>query len=144
MPSLRGVIKGGSFVTRLPPGGSTVSLDGAGVAIGLAVVQLLLDLVLGLVLVLILGTIVLGNVVREHAVGDADNVEEPEQVEGLERDEERGGNVQRKGALVLLSLPVNDVRTDGLELIEQGPDDAEVNVVAEVDPRTHKDCIKGG
>ena len=52
----------------------------------------------------------------------------------MERREEGGGDVVRDPALVLLCLPVKLVGPDGLEFVEFGVDDAEVEVVTQVDP----------
>lgn len=93
----------------------------------------------GVYLLLLLGVVdvaavVLLDVHEDHAVGDADDVEEPDEVERLQRDQQGEGDDEADPALVLLRLPVELVGADGLELGEERPDDAQVDVVAQVDP----------
>ena len=78
-----------------------------------------------------------------EAVCDADDEEQPEEVESLERAEQGKGDDEGDVALVLLSLPVELVRTDGLELGEQTVENAQVEVVAQVDPHAHKGEVVG-
>lgn len=96
-----------------------------------------------LILILVVGAIVFGDVVRDHAVRNPDDVEEPEKVEGLQGDEEGCGNVLADPAFVLLRLPVelkgSDVTVGG----EEGPDDLEVEKMTEVDPHAHEYAVKG-
>ena len=73
-----------------------------------------------------------------EAVGDADDEEQPEKVEGLEGPEQGERDDEGDVALVLLSLPVELVRADGLKLGEQTPENAQVEVVAQVDPHAHE------
>ena len=42
----------------------------------------------------------------------------------------------------MLALPVEFVGADGLKFGEKGVDDAEVDVVAHVDPHAHEQCVK--
>lgn len=78
-----------------------------------------------------------------EAVGNADDEEQPEEVESLEGAEQGERDDERDVALVLLGLPVELVRADGLELGEQTPEDAQVEVVAQVDPNAHEGEVVG-
>lgn len=78
-----------------------------------------------------------------EAVSDADDEEQPKQVERLKGAEQSERDDEGEAALVLLSLPVELVRADGLELGEQTPNDAQVEVVAQVDPHTHEGEVVG-
>ena len=61
----------------------------------------------------------------------------------MEGSQQGGGDVLTDPALVLLGLPVELERADGLEFSEQGPDDLEVDVVTHVDPHDHEDEEEG-
>ena len=87
--------------------------------------------------------IVVKDVVRGEAVGDTEDEEEPEQVEGLQRAEQGQGDDEGQGALVLLRLPVELVGADRLELGEKTEEDAQVEVVAQVDPHAHEGEVVG-
>lgn len=110
-----------------------------GVAVGLLGLVSILS-----TLILVVGAVVLLDVVGDHAVGDAQDVEEPEEVESLEGDEERRGDALAKGALVLLRLPVKLEGTNSAELGEEGPDDLDVDDMTEVDPGADEDAVEGG
>lgn len=79
-----------------------------------------------------------------HAIGNADNVEEPEQVEGLQADEQGGGDDLAEETLVLPTFPVKQEGTNGAVLGEQRPDNLEVDEVAQIDPGAHEDDEEGG
>lgn len=83
---------------------------------------------------LVVGAIVGEAIVAEEAVGDADNVKQPKQVQGLQGGQQRGGDVLADPALVLLGDPVELKGADGAELGEEGDEDLDVDDVAEVDP----------
>ena len=85
------------------------------------------------------GPVVVSSLVDDEAIGDADNVEQPEQVERLQGEEEREGNPEGKLALVLFRLPVQLVGTNRLELVEHAEQDAPVQVVPRIDPHTHEE-----
>lgn len=82
--------------------------------------------------------IVLGNTRENETIGDTKDEEQPEQIERLEGGQQRGGDELREPALVLASCPIQHVGSDGAKLGEDGKDDLEVQVVAKVDPDTHK------
>ena len=79
---------------------------------------------------IIVAAVVFGYVEEDDAVGDAEDVPEPEEVEGLEGGEEDGGDVVGHWRLELSSLPVHDVWSHGLELSELGVEDFEVDIMA--------------
>lgn len=87
--------------------------------------------------------VVLGDVVDGEAVGDAQDEEEPKQVESLQRAEEGEGDDEGQGALVLLGLPVDTVGPDCFELGEEAEEDAQVEVVTQVDPHAHEGEVVG-
>lgn len=89
-------------------------------------------------LVLGLGALVLGDVEGDVAVGDAEDEEQPEEVEGLEGGQQGDGDVLADPALVLARLPVELEGADGPVLGDQRPEDAEVEVVSQVDPGAHE------
>lgn len=82
--------------------------------------------------------IVLGNTREDETVRDAEDEEQPEQIECLKGRQQRGGDELRKPALVLASCPIQLVGSHGAELGEDGENDLQVKVVAQVDPDTHK------
>lgn len=90
-------------------------------------------------LLLVVAAVVLGNVVDDEAVGDAEDEEEPEQVERLQAGQQDQGDVLREPALELLARPVQLEGPDGAELGEERVEDAQVEVVAHVDPHRHED-----
>ena len=120
---------------------SSVAIFG-GVAVGQRLLLLvrLFDLVL---VFLVFGAIVLLDIVGDDAVSHTEDVEEPEEVQGLKGDEEGGGNGLAEGTLVLLGLPVELEGADRTELGEERPNDLEINKVAEVDPGSHEDAVEG-
>lgn len=128
-----------------PPLGDAVgrAVDRMAVGVGgLPVDQedVLLVLLLSNVLQFVLGvgTVILGNVGEHVAVRDANDEEQPKEVESLERGQQGGGDVLADPALVLLCLPVELEGADGPELGEQRPEDAQVEVVAQVNPGEHE------
>lgn len=81
-----------------------------------------------------LGPVVLFYPVDDKLVHAAEEAVEPEEVEGLQRGQQRKGDDVGDPALVLLRLPVELVGPNGAEFGEDGVEDAQVDVVAEVDP----------
>ena len=63
----------------------------------------------------------------------------PEQIQGLKTGEKESGDIVRDIAFILLSFPVEDVRSNSLEFIELGPEDDEVYVMAKVDPNSDEE-----
>lgn len=61
----------------------------------------------------------------------------------METAEQSSSDVVREVALVLFCFPVELVGADGLELEEEGEEDAEVEVVAHVDPNDSEEAEVG-
>ena len=57
----------------------------------------------------------------------------------METGQESCRDVERKVAFVLLSLPVKTVGSDGLELVELGPENTEVQIVSKINPGTNEE-----
>lgn len=91
-------------------------------------------------MVVIITPVILVDVEEDETVSDAEDVVQPEEVEGLQAGEQRHGDVVGNPALVLLRLPVELVRPNRLELVESGPEDAEVEIVAQVEPDEDEEC----
>ncbi|KAJ2969692.1 hypothetical protein NQ176_g8536 [Zarea fungicola] len=89
-------------------------------------------------ILLIVGAIIRGIAIAHKAVRDANNVKEPKQVERLQRRQQRRGDVLADPALVLLRLPVELKGPNGSKFGEEGDDDLDVDVVAQVDPDADK------
>lgn len=89
-------------------------------------------------ILLIVGAIIRGIAIAHKAVCDAHNVKEPKQVQRLQRRQQRRGDVLADPALVLLRLPVELKGPNGSKLGEEGDDDLDVDVVAQVDPDADK------
>ena len=87
--------------------------------------------------------IVLGNVMHNETIGNPNDEEEPEDVECLKCGEQPTCDHKGKRALKLLAGPVHLVGSNGLELREEAVDDAQVEVVAEVNPHAHKYKVEG-
>ena len=88
---------------------------------------------------LLLGILVLAPLiprdVREHRVpGDAQDQEQPEEVDGLQGGQQDEGDGLGNPALVLLGGPVELEGPARGEVGEDGDQDAQVDVVAQVDP----------
>ncbi len=77
------------------------------------------------------------------AEGDAQDEHEPEDVDGLQRGEQAEDDDLREPALVLARLPVDLEGADGLELGQDGVEDAQVDVVAEVGPDEDEEAEVG-
>lgn len=92
----------------------------------------------------ILRAVILGNIVRKHTVRNADDVEQPEEIQRLEGNEKSGADDLAQLAFVLFGYPVKLKGANGLHLCEYGVDDPDIDEMAEVDPGTHEDAIKGG
>ena len=82
---------------------------------------------------LVLADIADGNL-KHDIIRDADDEEQPEQVDALQRGQQAKGDVLADPALVLLGDPVEVEGADGAEFGEGGVEDDEVEVVAAVDP----------
>lgn len=79
-------------------------------------------------------SVVTRHALNDEAVGDAEDKEQPEQVERLKSGQQRGRNGLRYPAFELAAGPVQLVGPDRAEFGEDGVDDFEVQVVAQVDP----------
>lgn len=82
--------------------------------------------------------VILGHAREDETVSNSKDEEEPEQIKRLECGQQSGGDKLGQPALVLASRPVQHVGSHGTELGEDGEDDLEVQVVAQVNPDTHK------
>lgn len=87
-------------------------------------------------LFLIVTALILRHAVEDVVRQDAQNQEEPEEVDGLKTGQEAEGDVLADPALVLLRLPVQLEGTDGAELGEDGPEDLQVQHVSEINPNS--------
>lgn len=96
-------------------------------------------LLLSELVLVVVAAVVLGDAEEDEAVRDAEDVVQPEQVEGLQTAQQRRRDVVRDPALVLLRLPVQLVGPDRLELVELRPENPEVEVVSQVAPRNHEE-----
>lgn len=77
------------------------------------------------------------------AIRNAENKKQPEEVEGLQGAEQGQRDDEGERALVLLRLPVKLVGTDRLKLGEEAEQDAQVEVVPQVDPDAHEGEVVG-
>ena len=102
-----------------------------------------LRLLLLFLFLLIITSLVLCYIVCNIPVSDSQNEKKPEYVDSLQTSEEGKCNVLRNPALILLGFPIEFKRTDSGKFSEDGPKDAEVNKVAEIDPYTDEQAIKG-
>ncbi len=91
-------------------------------------------LVLILLSVLIIGSVVLHDIEKDVPKQDAQNQEEPVNVDELERKDEREDDWLGDPALVLLIWEAQLIGTHCFELGEHRPQDLEVQVVAGVEP----------
>lgn len=87
-------------------------------------------------------SIVLAAVMHDVLVPVAQNTVQPEEVQRLKRGQQDERDHVRERALVLLRLPVELVRANRAELREQREDDAQVQVVSEVDPRAYENAVE--
>ena len=87
-----------------------------------------------LFLVFVIATLVLGDAGEDIVGQDTEDEEEPEEIDRLETGEQTERDILTDPALVLLSLPVQFERTDSAELGQDGPEDLQVQEVAQVDP----------
>lgn len=97
----------------------------------------LIRLVRGIVVPFLITPHVRDHLGRDDVVSDAQDEEEPEEVQGLEADEQAEGDVLADPAFVLLRVPVEGEGAhvgEGAPGEDDGADDEEVEVVAEVDP----------
>lgn len=61
----------------------------------------------------------------------------------MEGGEQGGGDDVRERALVLLGGPIQFIGADGFEFVELGVEDAQVQVVAQVDPGDNEEAEVG-
>lgn len=94
----------------------------------------MLLLSLAVVVVFVVTALVLADAGEDKVLGDAQDEEKPEEVDGLQAREEPKGDVLADPALVLLGCPVEFEGSDRAEFGQCRPEDAEVDEVAEVDP----------
>lgn len=75
---------------------------------------------------------------KHEPVRDPENEKQPEEIQPLQRGQEREGDDLREAALVLARLPVDLEGPHRLHLGQDGPQDLEVEVVPPVDPDAGK------
>lgn len=122
------------------------AIDRLAVASGLAIdvtIGMAVGLGLGdgsvLRLILILRTVIIKFILEGESVRNANNVEQPKEVESLKGREQSRGDDLAQAALVLLRLPVQLKGTNRLKLGQKRPDDLQVDDMTEVDPNTHEE-----
>ena len=96
--------------------------------------RLIQPLLLGKLILIIITPIILVDLKKHITVRDSQDIIQPEKVQRLERREERRGDDVRDPAFILLRLPVELIRPNGLEFVEFGIDDAQIEIVTLVDP----------
>lgn len=84
--------------------------------------------------ILVVAPQILDRTSKDDIDRDPHNEEEPEEVDGLEAGQEGKGDPLGAGEFIDLPLPVEVPGTEGAEGGEDGVEDAEVDVVAHVDP----------
>ena len=80
---------------------------------------------------------------HHKAVGDAEDVKQPKEVERLQTAQEGAADPKGEVALVDAGFPVELVDADRLELGEEAEEDADVEVVAHVDPYHAEEGVVG-
>lgn len=103
-------------------------LDASGQGLGLGVILHLFFLLL------VIAALVLCNTGEQVVGQDAQDQEEPKEIDGLETSQQTKGDVLTDPALVLLRLPVQLEGPDSAELGEDGPEDLQVQHMSEVNP----------
>lgn len=98
---------------------------------------------LNLLLLLILGPIILLLPRRNKLPRTPQQTIQPEQIQTLQHRQQRKSDDIRNPAFILLRLPVELVGAYGAELSQQRPEDAQVQVVAEVDPGSDVEGVEG-
>jgi hypothetical protein len=83
-------------------------------------------------------SLILDASVEDVVLGDSENQEEPEDIDGLEAGQQRKGDDLAEQAFVLLRLPVELVWSHSLELGQDCVEDAEIDIVSQVDPDPNK------
>lgn len=78
----------------------------------------------------------------EEFPGAAHEEVQPEEIETLKRSQQGKSNSLGNPALVLLCLPVQLVRTDSLELSQNRPENTQVQIVTQINPRSHRKGIE--
>jgi len=76
---------------------------------------------------------------EDKILGNAEDQEQPEQVDGLKRCKQCKCDVLTDPAFVLLSLPIQLERANRTKFGKRGPEDPEIEIVPEVDPDTNKE-----
>ena len=106
-----------------------VQLDGRHVN---SLLLLLLHLVF--LLILVVTPLIFCNAAPDETPENANDQNEPKDIDGLEGEKQGEGDDLRDPAFVLLGFPVQFVGTDGAEFSQDGPEDVQIQVVAEVEP----------
>jgi hypothetical protein len=88
---------------------------------------------------LVLAAVVVRRLVDNEAHRDPADEEEPEKVDSLQTGQQCKADDLRNPALVLLGFPVEFKGADGFELVEDGEEDLEVEVVAQIGPDAHEE-----
>lgn len=86
---------------------------------------------------LVVASFVLLHAVEDVVLENAEDQEEPEEIDCLQTGQQDKGDDLTDPAFVLLGLPVELVGANGAEFGQHGPEDLQVEEMAEVDP--HKD-----
>lgn len=94
-------------------------------------------------LLLILGPIILLLPRRNKLPRTPQQTIQPEQIQTLQHRQQRKSDDIRNPAFILLRFPVEVVGAYGAELGQQRPEDAQVQVVAEVDPGSDVEGVEG-
>ena len=76
----------------------------------------------------------MSNLVEHKVLGNPQDQVEPEYVDCLKTGKKREGDVLADPAFVLLGLPVQFERTHRPEFCQGCPEDAEIDVMSQVDP----------
>ena len=105
--------------------------------------QHLISLLVLLFVFLVLGSVILPYICREEAEGDPEDEEEPEDVDGLEHRQQCKGDDLTNPAFVLLRFPVQLEWSDGAELGQDGPQNAQIEPVTHIDPDTNEETKVG-
>jgi len=139
--SPRTALLGGGLAIHLDLRGLVLLLDGLDTA---SQSSLGLDLSLHLLLFgLVVTALILGNTVEDVVGQNAQDQEEPEEVDGLQTSKQGKGDVLTDPALVLLCFPVELKGTDSTELGQDSPEDLQVEDMAEVNPRADEHAEVG-
>lgn len=88
---------------------------------------------------IVVASFVLGNRASDKPPCDSQDQDEPEDVDGLQGKKKRKGNDLRNPAFVLLSFPIELVWTNCAEAGQGGPENVQIEVVAEVEPHSDEE-----